>query len=35
MTLPNHPFLKGSTLRRIRTQAGISRDEFLQAYNKG
>jgi predicted RNA binding protein YcfA (HicA-like mRNA interferase family) len=32
LTLPNHRFLKGSTLRTICTQAGIPRDEFLRAY---
>lgn len=32
LTLPNHRRLKGSTLRTILTQVGISRDEFLQAY---
>jgi predicted RNA binding protein YcfA (HicA-like mRNA interferase family) len=32
LTLPNHPRLKGSTLRTICTQADISRDEFLSAY---
>jgi predicted RNA binding protein YcfA (HicA-like mRNA interferase family) len=32
LTLPNHSKIKGSTLRRICTQAGISRDEFLNAY---
>ena len=32
MTLPNHSRIKGSTLRRACTQAGISRDEFLRAY---
>jgi predicted RNA binding protein YcfA (HicA-like mRNA interferase family) len=32
LTLPNHTLLKGSTLRTICTQAGISRDEFLKAY---
>jgi predicted RNA binding protein YcfA (HicA-like mRNA interferase family) len=32
LTLPNHPRLKGSTLRRICTQAGISREDFLRAY---
>ena len=26
--------IKGSTLRRICTQAGISRDEFLKAYRE-
>ena len=34
MTIPNHPKLKGSTLRTILTQAGISREEFLDAYRK-
>jgi predicted RNA binding protein YcfA (HicA-like mRNA interferase family) len=32
LTLPNHPHIKGSTLRTICTQSGISRDEFLEAY---
>jgi predicted RNA binding protein YcfA (HicA-like mRNA interferase family) len=34
LTIPNHPRIKGSTLRTICTQAGISRDAFLQAYEK-
>lgn len=34
LTLPNHPHIKGSTLRRICTQAGISRDEFLTIYEE-
>jgi predicted RNA binding protein YcfA (HicA-like mRNA interferase family) len=34
LTMPNHPKIKASTLRTICTQAGISRDEFLEAYNK-
>lgn len=34
LTLPNHAMIKSSTLRTICTQAGISRDEFLRAYNK-
>jgi predicted RNA binding protein YcfA (HicA-like mRNA interferase family) len=34
LTMPNHPKLKASTLRTICTQAGISRDEFLAAYDK-
>jgi len=34
LTLPNHAQLKGSTLRTICTQAGISRDEFLKAYER-
>ncbi len=33
LTLPNHSKIKGSTLRTICTQAGISRDKFLKAYN--
>ncbi|MFN3740123.1 MAG: type II toxin-antitoxin system HicA family toxin [Thermodesulfovibrionales bacterium] len=34
LTMPNHQKIKASTLRTICTQAGISRDEFLEAYNK-
>jgi len=34
LTMPNHSRLKGSTLRTILTQAGIARDEFLNAYEK-
>lgn len=34
LTMPNHPKIKASTLRTICTQAGISRDEFLEAYKK-
>jgi predicted RNA binding protein YcfA (HicA-like mRNA interferase family) len=34
LTLPNHRTIKGSTLRRICTQAGISREEFLDAYGR-
>lgn len=32
LTMPNHPRIKGSTLRAICSQAGISREEFLKAY---
>ena len=32
LTLPNHAKLKASTLRTICTQAGIARDQFLDAY---
>jgi predicted RNA binding protein YcfA (HicA-like mRNA interferase family) len=32
LTLPNHLIIKGSTLRTICTQSGITRDEFLTAY---
>jgi hypothetical protein len=34
LTLPNHDRIKGSTLRTICTQSGISRDEFLSAYEQ-
>jgi len=34
LTMPNHPKIKGSTLRVICTQAGISREEFLKAYDE-
>lgn len=34
LTMPNHPQIKASTLRTICTQAGISRDDFLRAYEK-
>jgi predicted RNA binding protein YcfA (HicA-like mRNA interferase family) len=34
LTMPNHLRLKSSTLRTILTQAGISRDEFLRAYDQ-
>ena len=34
LTMPNHLKIKASTLRIICTQANISRDEFLKAYEK-
>jgi predicted RNA binding protein YcfA (HicA-like mRNA interferase family) len=34
LVLPNHPRLKGSTLRAILTQAGIPREEFLRAFSE-
>jgi len=34
LTIPNHRTIKGSTLRTILTQSGISRDDFLQIYEK-
>jgi hypothetical protein len=34
LTLPGHTHLKASTPRGICTQAGIARDEFLEAYNQ-
>jgi predicted RNA binding protein YcfA (HicA-like mRNA interferase family) len=32
LTMPNHPSLKTPTLRVIRAQAGISREDFIRAY---
>ena len=32
LTMPNHRRIKGSTLRTILTQSGVSRDEFLKVY---
>jgi predicted RNA binding protein YcfA (HicA-like mRNA interferase family) len=34
LTMPNHPNIRGSTLRTICNQTGISREEFLGAYNE-
>ena len=34
LTMPNHLRIIASTLRTICTQAGISKDDFLQAYDK-
>jgi hypothetical protein len=34
LTLPNHSTIKSSTLRTICTQAGIPREDFLEAYEK-
>ena len=34
LTLPNHDRVKGSTLRIICRQTGISRKEFLEIYDK-
>jgi predicted RNA binding protein YcfA (HicA-like mRNA interferase family) len=34
MTIPNHRTIKSSTLRTILTQAHISRDDFLKAYEE-
>lgn len=33
LTVPNHRLVKGSTLRSICTQSGVSREEFLDAYD--
>ena len=32
LTMPNHPRINGATLRTICRQSGISREDFLQAY---
>lgn len=34
LTMPNHSQIKASTLRSICTQSGISREEFLSAYDQ-
>ncbi len=34
LTLPNHENIKGSTLLMILRQAGITRDEFIEALNE-
>ena len=34
LTMPNHPHIKGSTLRTICAQSGISRADFLAAYEQ-
>ncbi|UNE67162.1 type II toxin-antitoxin system HicA family toxin [Leptospira interrogans] len=34
LTIPNHSKIKGSTLRTICSQSGISRDDFLDAYEE-
>ena len=33
LTMPNHLKIKNSTLRLICTQSGISRNQFMSAYN--
>lgn len=34
LTLPNHSIIKGSTLRAICSQSGITRDDFIKNYNE-
>jgi predicted RNA binding protein YcfA (HicA-like mRNA interferase family) len=34
LTIPNHRTIKASTLRTVCTQAGISREAFLEAYER-
>jgi len=35
LTMPNHARIKSSTLRTICSQAGIPRQDFLSAYERG
>jgi predicted RNA binding protein YcfA (HicA-like mRNA interferase family) len=34
LVLPNHAHVKGSTLRSVCTQSGISREDFLVAFRQ-
>jgi len=34
LTMPNHSHIKTSTLRIICNQAGITREDFIEAYEK-
>ena len=34
LTMPNHAKIKSSTLRTICTQVGITRDDFIKAYEE-
>ena len=34
LTIPNHPRMKSSTLRTICNQSGVSRADFLAAYEQ-
>ena len=34
LTMPNHRTIKGSTLRTILSQTGISREDFLKVYEE-
>ena len=34
LTMPNHSRIKASTLKTICSQSGITRDDFLKAYEK-
>ncbi len=34
LTIPNHSDIRGSTLRTICIQVGITRDEFLKVYEE-
>ena len=34
LVMPNHSNIKSGTLRAVCTQVGVSREEFLEAYNQ-
>ena len=34
LVMPNHSNIKNGTLRAVCTQVGVSREEFLEAYNR-
>jgi len=34
LTMPNHKRIKGSTLRTILTQVGVSREEFIRIFEE-
>ncbi|RCJ24743.1 hypothetical protein A6770_03540 [Nostoc minutum NIES-26] len=34
LVMPNHSNIKSGTLRAICTQVGVSKEEFLEAYNQ-
>ncbi len=34
LTMPNHPKIKGSTLRTILAQSDIDRDDFIKAFEQ-
>jgi predicted RNA binding protein YcfA (HicA-like mRNA interferase family) len=34
LTMPNHKRIKGSTLRTIITQVGVSREEFIRVFEE-
>ncbi|NDJ24293.1 addiction module toxin, HicA family [Nostoc sp. B(2019)] len=34
LVMPNHSKIKSGTLRAVCTQVGVSREEFLNAYNQ-
>lgn len=34
LTMPNHPLINGATLRTICRQSGVTREDFLRAFDK-